>query len=70
MFKCGKRVLALILSLWSLHVEGSRAIWDQPLGPGNPYLKGRISTVDLLILTSSYQLLLILKLYFSFLQNN
>ncbi len=30
---------------------------------GNPYWRGRISTVDLLVLTSSDQLLLMLKLY-------
>ncbi len=37
---------------------------------GNPYWRGKISTIDLLVLTSSNQLLLILKLYFSHLQNN
>ncbi len=31
---------------------------------GNPYWRGRISTIDLLVLTSSDQLLFILKLYF------
>jgi len=40
-------VLAIVLSLRSLHVEGSRAIWDQPLCPGNPYLKGRIIEIGL-----------------------
>ncbi len=33
---------------------------------GKPYWRGRISTVDLLVLTSLDQLLFILKLYFSF----
>ncbi len=34
-------------------------------GAGKPYWKGRISTVDLLLLTSSDRLLTILNLYFS-----
>ncbi len=37
---------------------------------GNPYWKGRISTVDLLVLTSSNQLLIILKKCLYFIQNN
>jgi len=45
--------------------------WHPPVTkPGNPNWKGRISTVDLLLLTSSNLLLFILKLHFSFLQNN
>ena len=35
--------------------------------PGNPYRRGRISTVELLALTSLYQLLIKLKRNFSFL---
>ncbi len=37
--------------------------------PRNPYWIGRISTVDLLVLANSDQVLFILTLYFSFLQN-
>ncbi len=37
------------------------------LETGNPYLKGRIGTLDLLVLTRSNQLILILKLYIFFL---
>jgi hypothetical protein len=37
---------------------------------GSPYSTGRISTVDLLVLTSSFELLSTLKLYFSLLRNN
>jgi hypothetical protein len=33
---------------------------------GNPYWRGKLSTVDLLVLNSSDQLLFALKLYFSF----
>jgi hypothetical protein len=36
------------------------------ISPANPNRRGRVSTVDLLVLTSSDQLLLILKMYFSF----
>jgi len=36
------------------------------LAPGNPHWRGKISAVDLLILTSSNPLLLILKKYFFF----
>jgi hypothetical protein len=41
----------------------------QTLLSRNPYWTGRISTFDLLVLTSSYKLLSMLKNYFSFLQN-
>ncbi len=37
--------------------------------PGNPYCKGKPSTVDLHVLTSFDQLLLILQTLFTFLQN-
>ncbi len=36
---------------------------------GNPYLRGRLSTFDLLVLTSLVRLLLILKTLFTLLQN-
>ncbi len=36
---------------------------------GNPYCKGRLSTADLLVLTSLDQLIFILKIFFTFLQN-
>jgi hypothetical protein len=39
------------------------------LAAGNPYWKGRLSTVDLLVLTSLDQLLLILPILFSFFTN-
>jgi len=37
--------------------------------PGMPYLRGRLSTLDLLVVTSLDNLLLILKTLFTFLQN-
>jgi hypothetical protein len=36
----------------------------------NPYLRAKISVVELPLLTTSDQLLFVLKLYFSFLQNS
>ncbi len=40
------------------------------LKPGNTHLRGRLSTDDLLALTSLDQLLLIFKTLFTFLQND
>ncbi len=37
---------------------------------GNPYGRGRVSTVDLLVITASAEVLFMLKLYFSVLQTS
>jgi hypothetical protein len=37
--------------------------------PGNPYLSGRLSTIDLLALTGLHLLLLMLQTLFAFLHN-
>jgi len=44
-------------------------VFDRKTSPGNPYGTGRISTVDLLVLTSLGKLHLILQTLFTFLQN-
>jgi len=46
----------------------TRAIMAQ-LQPGNPYRRGRLSTVDLLVIANLNRLLLILNTSFTFSQN-
>jgi hypothetical protein len=54
-----------VLCIFTAHVKRKRPNFKVKkylsLDPGNPYLKERISTIDLLVLTGSDQLLLILK---------
>ncbi len=50
--------------MWTI-VETFLWEWSTVL-PGKPYWRGRISTIDLLVLTSLDQLLLILKILFIF----
>jgi hypothetical protein len=48
----------LVATEWHGTLSGHVGAW-------NPYRRGRISTVDLPVLSSSYHLLLILRTYFS-----
>ncbi len=50
----------------SIPHQGQSERWQRP---GNPYWRGRLSTVDLLVLTSLDQLVKILKTLFTFLQS-
>jgi hypothetical protein len=43
--------------------SGGNAVIEQP---GNPYWRGRLSTVDLLVLTSLNNMVLIMKILFTF----
>jgi hypothetical protein len=54
----------LVFYPWQVFKES--LIFLSKAEPGNPYRRVRNSTIELLVLTSSNQLLLLLKVYFSF----
>jgi hypothetical protein len=51
----------MLNNLTGMELDNSRLLY-----PGSPYIRGRLSTVDFLVLTSIDELLLIMKRYLLF----